>query len=58
MNEMNNADFWASVRTIIAEGFTPEGLLRLDRYGESRMSITFSVIKYLLYINCSTFVHY
>ena len=23
---MNNADFWASVRAIIAEGFTPEGL--------------------------------
>ena len=27
---MNNADFWASVRAIIAEGFTPEGLLKLD----------------------------
>ena len=26
---MNNADFWASVRTVIAEGFTPEGLLKL-----------------------------
>ncbi len=25
---MNNADFWASVHTIIAEGFTSEGLLR------------------------------
>ncbi len=23
---MNSADFWASVRTVIAEGFTPEGL--------------------------------
>ena len=29
---MNNADFWASVRTIIAEGFTPEGLYKLDSY--------------------------
>ena len=35
---MNNADFWASVRTIIAEGFTPEGLLKLDRYGEDFIS--------------------
>ena len=26
---MNNADFWASIRTIIAEGFTPEGLHNL-----------------------------
>ena len=31
---MNNADFWASVRTIIAEGFTSEGLLKLDSYAE------------------------
>lgn len=23
---MNNADFWASIRNIIDEGFTPEGL--------------------------------
>jgi hypothetical protein len=23
---MNNADFWASVRSIIADGFTPDGL--------------------------------
>ena len=35
---MNNADFWASVRNIIAEGFTPEGLLKLDRYGEDFIS--------------------
>ena len=35
---MNNADFWASVRTIIAEGFTPEGLLKLDRYAEQFIS--------------------
>ena len=26
---MNNADFWASIRTIIADGFTPEGLQKL-----------------------------
>ena len=31
---MNNADFWASVRTIIAEGFTSEGLQKLDGYAE------------------------
>lgn len=31
---MNNADFWASVRSIIAEGFTPEGLLKLENYAE------------------------
>ena len=35
---MTNADFWASVRTIIAEGFTPEGLFKLDRYGEDFIS--------------------
>ena len=35
---MNNADFWAFVRTIIAEGFTPEGLLKLNRYGEDFIS--------------------
>ena len=35
---MNNADFWASVRTIIAEGFTPEGLLKLDSYAEQFIS--------------------
>ncbi len=31
---MNNADFWASVRSIIADGFTPDGLQKLDRYAE------------------------
>lgn len=31
---MNNSDFWASIRTIIDEGFTPEGLATLDRYAE------------------------
>ena len=31
---MNNADFWASVHTIIAEGFTSEGLQKLDSYAE------------------------
>ena len=31
---MNNADFWASMHTIIADGFTPEGLLKLDSYAE------------------------
>jgi hypothetical protein len=35
---MNNADFWASVRSIIAEGFTPEGLLKLDGYAEQFIS--------------------
>ena len=35
---MNNADFWASVRAIIAEGFTPEGLLKLDSYAEKFIS--------------------
>ena len=29
---MNNADFWASVTDIIAKGFNPEGLLKLDSY--------------------------
>ena len=31
---MNNADFWASIRSIIADGFTPDGLQKLDRYAE------------------------
>ena len=31
---MNNVDFWASIRSIIAGGFTPEGLLELDSYAE------------------------
>ena len=31
---MNNADFWASVHTIIAEDFTPEGLQKIDSYAE------------------------
>ena len=35
---MNNADFWASVRTIIAEGFTPEGLQILDTYAAEFIS--------------------
>ena len=35
---MNNADFWASIRSIIAEGFTPEGLLKLDGYAEQFIS--------------------
>ena len=35
---MNNADFWASMRTIIAEGFMPEGLLKLDGYAEQFIS--------------------
>ena len=35
---MNNADFWASIRTIITEGFTPEGLRKLDYYAEQFIS--------------------
>ena len=35
---MNNADFWASVRTVIIEGFTPEGLRQLDYYAEQFIS--------------------
>ncbi len=35
---MNNADFWASVRTIIDEGFTPGGLQKLDTYAEQFIS--------------------
>ena len=31
---MDNADFWASVHTIIAEDFTSEGLQKLDSYAE------------------------
>ena len=35
---MNNADFWASVRAIIAEGFTSEGLQKLDCYAAGFIS--------------------
>ena len=35
---MNNADFWASIRSIIDEGFSPEGLLKLDNYAEQFIS--------------------
>ena len=35
---MNNADFWASVNAIIAEGFAPEGLQTLDCYAEQFIS--------------------
>jgi len=35
---MNNADFWASVRDIIEEGFTPAGLQNLDSYAEQFIS--------------------
>ena len=31
---MNNADFWASIKAIIDEGFMPEGLQKLDHYAE------------------------
>lgn len=35
---MNNAEFWASVNGIIAEGFTSEGLQKLDSYAEQFIS--------------------
>ena len=35
---MNNADFWASVRNIIADGFTPDGLHKLNTYAEQFIS--------------------
>ena len=31
---MNNKDFWETIHAIIAEGFTPEGLQKLDHYAE------------------------
>ena len=31
---MNNKDFWESIQATIAEGFTPEGLQKLDHYAE------------------------
>lgn len=49
---MNNADFWASVRSIIAEGFTPEGLLKLDCYAEQFISG-----KYLTQLGVLCFSH-
>ena len=35
---MDNADFWASMRAIIAEDFTPEGLNKLDSYAAEFIS--------------------
>ena len=31
---MNNKDFWESVNAVIAEGFTTQGLQKLDEYAE------------------------
>ena len=31
---MNNTDFWESINTIVTDGFTPEGLQKLDHYAE------------------------
>ena len=35
---MNNTDFWASIDGIIAVGFVPEGLTKLERYAEQFIS--------------------
>ncbi len=35
---MNNADFWASIHSIIAAGFTLECLQKLDGYAEQFIS--------------------
>lgn len=35
---MNNSDFWVSIDTIINEGFTTEGLIKLDCYAEKFIS--------------------
>ena len=37
----NNADFWTSIETIINDGFTTEGLQKLDRYAEQFISREF-----------------
>ena len=34
----NNADFWTSIESIIKNGFTSEGLQKLDRYAEQFIS--------------------
>lgn len=31
---MENSDFWAQIQNIIDDGFSPEGLEKLDRYAE------------------------
>ena len=35
---MNSADFWASITSIIDDGFTPKGLHQLDLYAEQFIS--------------------
>ena len=35
---MNNADFWTSIRSIIAGGFRSEGLLKLEDYAADFIS--------------------
>ena len=35
---MKSADFWASINTIIDDGFTHDGLQKLDRYAEQFIS--------------------
>ena len=33
----NNADFWTSIESIINDGFTSEGLQKLDRYANNSL---------------------
>ena len=35
---INNLDFWTSIGTVISEGFTSEGLIKLDWYAEQFIS--------------------
>ena len=37
-NMINNADFWTSIASIINDGFTSEGLQKLERYAEQFIS--------------------
>lgn len=35
---MNSSDFWVSIDSIVSEGFTPDGLIKLDCYAERFVS--------------------
>ena len=48
----NNADFWTSIESIINDGFTSEGLQKLDRYAEQFIS------RKLVYKRCSPLEQY
>ncbi len=38
VTNMTNSDFWASIYSVINDGFNPEGLAKLEEYAENFIS--------------------